>query len=135
MTKKVIYFPDKDRVDAAIKNDDPLLMLVSFDGKRVIVGNVDDSFEHHILLKQAGFSPNDLDKYFRLVVNKSGASWTYVCPTSYLNIKDRELRLRKYYENGIDGVSRALKMIDYDVPIDIPQRYRRHFDALKDNGK
>ena len=131
---QIIHFPDKKSVDAATKHDDPLLMLVSMDGETVIVSNIDDSMEHHILLKQAGFSENDIDKYYRIVVNKSGASWTFVCPSSYMNIRNRELRLKKYYEHGIDEITKALKLIKYDVPIDIPQRYRRHWDVLKDMG-
>jgi hypothetical protein len=55
--------------------------------------------------------------------------------SSYLKISNREFRLKKYYENGIDEITKALKQMNYDVPIDIPQRYRRHFNALKDNGK
>jgi hypothetical protein len=135
MFMQIIHFPDQQSVQTSMANDDPLLMLVSFDGERLILSNIDDSLEHHILLKNAGFSENDLNSYFRLIVNKSGASWTYVCPSSYLNIRDRELRLKKYYENGIDEITKALKLIGYDVPIDIPQRYRRHFDALENGGK
>ncbi len=131
---QIIHYPDKERVDAAIAHDDPLLLLASFDGEKIIVSNIDDSLEHHILLKNVGFSENDLDNYFRIVVNKSGASWTYVCPSSYQNINNREMRLKRYYEDGIDGITKALKAIGYDVPIDIPQRYRRHFDALGNGG-
>jgi len=52
-----------------------------------------------------------------------------------MNIRNRELRLKKYYENGIDEITKALKRIKYYVPIDIPQRYRRHLDVLRDTGK
>jgi hypothetical protein len=131
---KINYYPNKQRVNTAIKHDDPFLMLVSFDGALSIVGHIDDTSEHYLLLKKAGFNESDIDKYFRIVVNKSGASWTFVCPSSYLNISDRNRRLTRYYENGIDEISKALKAIGYNVPIDIPARYRRHFDELRDNG-
>jgi hypothetical protein len=131
----IINFPNKKRINESIKLNDPLLMLISFDGATIIIGNIDDCMEHHILLKNAGLTEGDLEKYFRIIVNKSEASWTYVCPSSYLNIKNREQRLKKYYENGIDKIEEALKSINYDVPINIPQRYRRHFDALKDDNK
>jgi len=131
---RMIYFPDEDRIAESIENDDPLLLLVAFDGEQTIIGNIDDCLEHHILLKKAGFPEADLEKYFRIVLNKSVASWTYVCPSSYLNIKNREFRLKKYYENGIDEITKALKILDYEVPIDIPERYHRHFNALKGNG-
>lgn len=129
---EITWYPDKQQVDAAMRHDDPLLMLISFDGDRMIISNIDDSLEHHILLKQAGFNEGEIDNYFRIVVNRSGASWTYVCPRTYLNIPNRDMRLKKYFENGIDEISRALRRIGYDVPIDIPERYRRHFDALSE---
>ena len=131
---KIKYYPNKKHIDTAIKHDDPLLLLVAFDGEMSIVGNIDDTSEHYILLKLAGFPESDIDKYFRIIVNKSGASWTFVCPSSYLNISDRNRRFTKYYENGIDEISKALKLIGYNVPIDIPTRYRRHFNELRDNG-
>jgi len=56
---QIIHYPDKKSVDAAIKHDDPLLMLVSLDGETVIVSNIDDSMEHHILLKKNGLFEND----------------------------------------------------------------------------
>jgi hypothetical protein len=131
---KIKYYPNKRRVNTAVKHDDPLLMLVSFNGELSIVGHIDDSAEHYILLKKAGLKESDIDKYFRIIVNKSGASWTFVCPSSYLNLSDRNRRFTKYYENGIVEISKALKVIGYDVPIDIPARYRRHFNELRDNG-
>jgi hypothetical protein len=131
----ILFYPDKQHVDQAMLDDDPLLMLVSYNGERIIVGNVDDTCEHYILLKAAGFPETDIDSYFRIVVNRSEASWTFVCPSSYLNIPDRERRLTKFYENGIDRITIALKAIEYDVQIDIPRRYRRHLDELRDTGK
>lgn len=131
---QIITIPDQKRIAESKKNDDPLVVLVSFDGEQIIVGNIDDCLEHHILLKKAGLPEADLEKYFRIIVNKSGASWTYVCPSAYLGIKNREFRLKKYYENGIDEITKALKRLGFDVSIDIPQRYRRHFDALGEGG-
>ena len=132
---KIKYYPNKQRINSAIRHGDPLLLLVSFDGELSIIGHIDDTLEHYILLKNAGFNERDIDKYFRIVVNKSGASWTFVCPSSYLNISNRDIRITKYYENGIDAISKALKLLGYDVPIDIPTRYRRHFNELKGSGK
>jgi hypothetical protein len=131
---QLVCYPDKKRIDESIALDDPLLLLINFNGETAIIGNIDDCLEHHILLKKAGFSERDLEKHYRIVVNKSGASWTYVCPSDYLNIKNREHRLKRYYEDGIEEITKALKLIEYNVPIDIPQRYRRHFDALKDDS-
>ena len=127
------YYPDKSRIDESIKNDDPWLVLVSFCGERIIIGNIDDTFEHHILLKSAGYPETDLAQYFRIVVNKAGADWTFVCPSGYQNIRDRERRIEQFYKDGIDVISNALKEILYDEQINIPTRYRRHFNELGGN--
>lgn len=43
---EIIYYPDEGAVNQAIKNDDPLLVLVSFDEKRILISNIDDAMEH-----------------------------------------------------------------------------------------
>ena len=124
------YYPDKEAIVTAIRNDDPLLVLVSFDETEILLSNIDDSMEHHILLKQLGYRESDLDKYFRLVVNSEGADWTFVCPSGYAEIHDRDRRIRKYYNDGIDTISRALKQLAFNAAIHIPNRYRRHLNTL-----
>ena len=126
------YYPDKESVDTAMRNDDPLLMLVSFDSSVMLLANIDDSLEHHILLKQCGFAEADLDKFFRIVLNRQGADWTFVCPARYRNIADRNRRIEAFNNDGIDIISRAVKQAGYDVKINIPQRYRRHFGTLSE---
>jgi hypothetical protein len=84
--------------------------------------------EHYILLKQVGRPEVDIDKFFRVVVNRSGADWTFVCPATYANIKDRSRRFTKYYNDGTDEISKALAVLRYDVPVNIPKRFRRHFE-------
>ncbi|MGN0551987.1 MAG: hypothetical protein ACI4I1_01305, partial [Oscillospiraceae bacterium] len=66
----IIYYPDESNVTGAMKRDEPLLVLISFDGEQVIVSQIDEAVEHHILLRLAGFPDTDIDKYFRLVVNR-----------------------------------------------------------------
>jgi len=130
----LIFYPDKQTIDKAIDADDPLCILVAYTGERAIAANIDDVSEHYILLKKAGFSALEIDNYFRIVVNKAGASWTFVCPGNYKNIPDRTRRITTFYEDGIDEISTALKLLRYDVPIDIPTRYRRHLNELGDLG-
>jgi hypothetical protein len=130
MDKK--YYPDKTAVDAAAQANDPLLVLISFSGDAMLVSNIDDAMEHSVLLKKLGFRETDIDKYFRLVVNKSGADWTFASPSDYKGIKDRNRRIEAFYNDGIVIISSALKEIGYAVPINIPDRYRRHFDVLSE---
>ena len=125
-----IYYPDAQAVKTAIQADDPLLLLVSHDGKRLIVSSIDAAGEHLILLRLAGFNDMDLDKYFRLVVNKDGADWTFVCPENYRNITDKSRRIQQFYKDGFATIPEALHEIRYMVGIDIPRRYRRHIDLM-----
>jgi len=131
---KIKYYPNKKKVSLAAKNDDPLVVLISCDASKLLMSGIDDSFEHVILLRKLNISDSEIDKYFRLIVNKSGADWTFVCPTDYKNIKNREKRIEQFYKDGVDIIKTGLKKIGYDVPIDIPKRFRRHFEEIGSGG-
>lgn len=126
----VLYYPDESNVTAAMEQDEPLLALVSFNGEQIIVSQIDEAVEHHILLRKAGFSDTDIDKYFRLVVDKSGADWTFVCPPDYSSINRKDKRIEDFFKEGMQIIPKALQQLGYDVPIEIPKRYRRHFDMM-----
>ncbi len=128
-----IYYPDKAKVLQSMKDDDPILLLISFDGKRALLSNIDDAMEHIILLKKLGFKETDIDSYFRVIVNKSGADWTFVCPSGYKNIPNKKHRIETYYSDGIGIIGKALEEIGYNVEITVPKRYRRHVDLMS-NG-
>lgn len=127
---EIIYYPDENDFRAAADRDEPLLVLVSYDGSRVIACQIDEAVEHHILLKKAGFPDTDIDKYFRLVVDRGGADWTFVCPESYSGITRKDKKIQGFFKDGMRIIPEALKQIGYDVPIEIPKRYRRHFDLM-----
>ena len=129
---EIIKFPNEKEFQTAIDNDEPLLVLVSFDGERIIACQIDEAVEHNILLKKAGFPDTDIDKYFRLVVDKSGADWTFVCPESYSSITRKDKKIQEFFKDGMRIIPAALKEIGYDVPIEIPKRYRRHFELMGD---
>ena len=63
---KFTYFPNKNAVNKAIKNDDPLLVLLSYDGETGIISNIDDAMEHVILLKKVGRKETEIDSFFLL---------------------------------------------------------------------
>ena len=128
----MIYYPDESSVTDAMKRDDPLLVLISFDGEQVIVSQIDEAVEHHILLRLAGFPDTDIDKYFRLVVNREGADWTFVCPSTYNSVTRKEKQIEDFFKDGMRIIPNALKQLGYDVPVEIPKRYRRHFDMMGD---
>lgn len=125
------YFPSKDKVEQAMVDDDPLLLMVSHDEKIMLLANIDDVGEHIILLRTLDFSENDLDKFFRVVVNKDGADWTFVCPANYKYINNKEKRIIRFFSDGIKTIKKALSIIGYEAEVHIPKRYRRHIDFIK----
>jgi len=127
---EIIYYPDSSAVQNAMRDDDPLLVLVAFDVKQLLASNIDDAFEHVILLRKCGYPETDIDHYFRLVVNKSGADWTFVCPNTYKNITNKNKRIEKFYNDGFKIIPSALKQLGYDVKVEIPQRYQRHIKLI-----
>lgn len=130
----IIKFPSAESVNKAISADEPLLAAISFDGKTAVVSQIDEAVEHHILLMKAGFSDKDIDRYFRIVADKSGADWTFVCPPDYKNIPYKDERIEAFYKDGFSIISDFLHSIGYLVGIDIPKRYRRHFDIMSDEN-
>jgi len=126
------YYPDEAHVNEAMQVDDPLLMLVSFDGNEILLSNIDDAFEHLILLKKLDYKENEIDKFFRVILNQEGADWTFVCPSNYKGITNKEKRIETFYNDGITQISKAIQTVGYNVEIQIPQRYRRHFNMLKE---
>ncbi len=126
----IIKYPSEEAVNQAIQKDEPLLVLISYNEERVIMSSVDDAPEHHILLKLAGLSELDIDQYFRIVLDKSGADWTFVCPPDYKGITNKQYRLSQFYKDGFTAISHALSELGYLVGINIPTRYQRYFDML-----
>jgi hypothetical protein len=130
---KVINYPDKSSTDAAIKAGEPLLVLISFDGETVIMSHIDEAVEHHILLEKTGIDSRQIDRYFRIVLDNEGADWTFVCPPDYKNINDKQHRITAFYKDGFAVISDVLSHMGLMVGINIPKRYRRHFDYMMED--
>lgn len=129
----IIKYPTEKTVEQAMQADEPMLAVISFDGKTAVISQIDDAVEHHILLMKAGFKSTDIDKFFRIVLDKDGADWTFVCPPDYKGIKYKSRRIEEFYKDGFSVISEFLKNIGYFVSIDIPKRYRRHLIAMNDD--
>lgn len=135
-----IKYPSAASVDAALHSREPLLLLISFDGKTALLSHIDEAVEHHILLDKASGAgliqgdSRDIDKYFRVVVDHEGADWTFVCPPDYKNIPDKVRRISAFYRDGFSAISDALQQLGLLVGIDIPRRYRRHLNMLTDDS-
>lgn len=129
---QVIYYPDKESTDKAMKTGEPLLMLISFDGSRILVGPIDNNVEHHILLANVGEDSRRIDEYFRIVLDDSGADWTFVCPPDYKGIEDKGRRISAFYKDGFNIIARVLESFGLLVGINIPRRYQRHIEAMRE---
>lgn len=119
-----------ETVENAIIKNEPLMAVIAFDGSQAYVCHLDEGVEHHILLEKAGQNSLSIDKYFRIIFDKDGADWTFICPPDYKSIKDRTKRISEFYKDGFTYISEFLSEIGYLVEIKIPTRYRRHLDAL-----
>ncbi len=129
---KIVKYPSELSVNNAITNNEPILAVISFDGEKAIMSQLDDAMECHILLMKCGFKDTDIDKFFRIIVDKDGADWTFICPPDYKNIEYRNKRIESFYKDGFNIISEFLNEIGYLVGIDIPKRYRRHLKAMND---
>lgn len=130
----IIKYPSDESVNKAMAADEPLLAVISFDGKNAVMSQIDEAMEHHILLMKAGYKDTDIDSFFRIVLDKSGADWTFICPPDYKDIPFKDRRIEEFYKDGFSVISDFLHSIGYLVGIDIPKRYRRHFDAMNENN-
>ncbi|MDE5583860.1 MAG: hypothetical protein K2J08_09160 [Ruminococcus sp.] len=130
---EIIKYPSEESVKKAIKADEPFLATISFDGKKAVMCQIDEAMEHHILLMNVGYKDTEIDSFFRIVFDKSGADWTFVCPPDYKNIPYKDKRIKAFYRDGIYIISDFLESIGYIVGIDIPTRYRRHFDIMNED--
>ena len=127
---QIITYPDVGAVQEAVQNDEPLVALISFDGKYALMSHVDEAAEHHILLMKAGMKDTDTDRYFHIVFDRSGADWTFICPPGYKDIPYKEKRIEMFYKDGFAVISEFLYAVGYLVGINIPKRYARHFNAM-----
>ena len=130
----IIKYPSAEEVDKAMAADEPLLVLISFDGSTAVISQIDEAVEHHILLMKTGFKDTDIDRFFRIVLDRSGADWTFVCPPDYKEIPFKDERIEAFYKDGFAVISDFLHSVGYIVGINIPKRYRRHVNVLSDES-
>ena len=128
---EIIKYSNILTTEEAVEKNEPLMAVISFDGEKAYVAHADEAVEHHILLRKVGFTGAEIDKYFRIVFDKDGADWTFICPADYRNIADKAKRVNEFYKDGFKAISNFLLEFGYPAKIDIPRRYRRHLDELK----
>lgn len=126
------YGQDADQKEFINHDDEPLMAVIAHDSSHAVVSHLDEGCEHHLLLANA-LDKYNIDNYFRIIFDSEGADWTFVCPPDYKNISNKEKRIEQFFNDGIVTISVFLKAIEYDIPINIPKRYRRHIDYLKNS--
>ncbi|MBO5561652.1 MAG: hypothetical protein J6A07_08355, partial [Firmicutes bacterium] len=89
-----------------------------------------ECIEHHILLEKSGYDSRTLDKYYRIIFDDETADWTFVCPIDYKGITDKQKRIKTFYNEGFAVISKFLSEINCFCDINIPKRYRRHFEIM-----
>ncbi|MCH5298880.1 MAG: hypothetical protein J1E96_03865 [Ruminococcus sp.] len=129
---EITKFNDYESVENAIEKNEPLMAVISFDGSKAYVSHLDDGVEHHILLRKVGYSGTEIDEFFRIIFDKEGADWTFICPPTYKNIPYKSHRIKEFYKDGIRTISDFLAEMGYYCDIKIPKRYKRHFDIMID---
>lgn len=127
---EITYYSEENRGKDILNDGEPILAIIAYDGSRAIVGLLDESVEHHILLNKA-LHTMDIDNYFRIIFDEEGADWTFVCPTGYKGITDKEKRIQSFYNDGVKVIREFLNEIGFgDITLDIPRRYRRHINYM-----
>lgn len=127
---EIIRLPDEQSVLSAIHDDEPMMAVIKTDGTESVISPLDYGFEHHILIAKAGHKETEIDNYFRIIFDKNGADWTFVCPPDYKNITLKNYRIKTFYKDGISEIGSFLSTIGYCVSINIPKRYQRHFNMI-----
>ena len=92
---EIIKINEYSSVETAVKNNEPLMAAIAFDGSVAYVCHLDDGVEHHILLMKAGYKGTEIDQFFRIVFDKEGADWTFVCPKKKKKIPYRSKRIKQ----------------------------------------
>ena len=64
----------------------------------------------------------DIDKYFRIVLDCSGADWTFVCPPDYKGITRKDKRIERFFKDGMTIIPKVLNEMEYDVEVENQMR-------------
>jgi hypothetical protein len=110
-------------VDDGIRNNDPLIALIAFDGRIAVVKHCYEEIENRVLLKKYKVKDSEMGKFFRIVFKKDIADWSFGCPLDYKNISEEIRRVTVYYKDGMKAISDFLSEFGYFSEIRIPERY------------
>lgn len=119
----MLFFPGREAVEAARREGEPLLLLVSVDGETAVIAPADEAVEHHILLDRAG-KAGLIEGDSGISTGISGRWWMKKGRTGplsarpgYKGISDKGRRIAAFYRDGFAAISEALGIMRIFVGI------------------
>lgn len=115
----MIYVPDKETVTARFGTSEMFILVITYDAETAAIAPIDEAPEHYILLNKAGIGEINLDRCFRVVFDDKAAEWTFVCPSDYAHIADKQKRIAQFYKDGCRTISHVLSNLGYMIDLTI----------------
>lgn len=115
----MIYVPDKETVTARFGTSEMFILAITYDEETAAIAPIDEAPEHYILLNKAGIGEINLDRCFRVVFDDEAAEWTFVCPSDYAHIADKQKRIAQFYKDGCRTISHVLSDLGYMIDLTI----------------
>lgn len=115
----MIYVPDKETVTAHFGTSEIFILAITYDEETAAIAPIDEAPEHYILLNKAGVGEINLDRCFRVVFDDKAAEWTFVCPSDYAHIADKQKRIAQFYKDGFRTISHVLSDLGYMIDLTI----------------
>ena len=115
----MIYVPDKETVTAHFGTSEMFILAITYDEETAAIAPIDEAPEHYILLNKAGIGEINLDRCFRVVFDDKAAEWTFVCPSDYAHIADKQKRIAQFYKDGCCTISHVLSDLGYMIDLTI----------------
>ena len=139
----MIYVPDKETVTARFGTSEMFILAITYDEETAAIAPIDEAPEHYILLNKAGIGEINLDRCFRVVFDDKAAEWTFVCPSDYAHIADKQKRIAQFYKDGFRTISHVLSDLGYMIDLtirrnrvekNIEKQDSDHFNLLVQRG-
>ncbi len=120
----ITIIPEQESIRTAHAAGNCLLVCLSCNGRRAAVG-LQTAFPNHAALMAAQSRQEDLEHCFLLVIDAHSCHWKFRTPPAYRGIRDRSDQIRQYHRDGLRHIQTLLHQLDFDVTVEIPQRFQR----------
>lgn len=122
------YYPKKISVDR-VKYSEPMIAIIDLDATNAVVAPFIEVENHTNLLRKSicefdSITDPHLDAYFLIFFDKDVADWSFQLPKNYKALEEKDDRMKRYYLDGFEAISKFLKEINFLVGINIPKKFR-----------